>query len=87
VGTVFRHYVSPARLANLGRMLPGKRILIVTGDEDHMVRTSNSVYLADKIGREHVILEVFEGAGHGMNSQESVRFVASIDTMIQSVTQ
>ncbi|KAJ1836693.1 hypothetical protein IWW55_005816 [Coemansia sp. RSA 2706] len=86
VGTVFRHYVSPARLANLGRMLPGKRILIVTGDEDHMVRTSNSVYLADKIGREHVILEVFEGAGHGMNSQESVRFVASIDTMIQSVT-
>ncbi|KAJ2829566.1 hypothetical protein IWW50_000784 [Coemansia erecta] len=85
VGTVFRHYVSPARLANLGRMLPGKRILIVTGDEDHMVRTSNSVYLADKIGREHVILEVFEGAGHGLNSQESVKFIASIVTMINAV--
>ncbi|KAI9472584.1 hypothetical protein LPJ78_004574 [Coemansia sp. RSA 989] len=85
VSMVFRHYVSPARLSNLGRMLPGKRILIVTGDEDHMVRTSNSVYLADKIGREHVTLQVFEGAGHGLNSQESVRFVSSIDAMIQAV--
>ncbi|KAJ2140168.1 hypothetical protein IW136_002706 [Coemansia sp. RSA 678] len=84
VGTVFRHYVSPARLANLGRMLPGKRILIVTGDEDHLVRTSNSVYLADKIGREHVVLEVFEGAGHGLTSQESAKFVASIIAMIDA---
>ncbi|KAJ2084065.1 hypothetical protein H4R24_000274 [Coemansia sp. RSA 988] len=84
VGIVFRHHVSPTRLAALGQALPGKRILIVTGDEDHLVRTSNSTYLADKIGREHVILEVFEGAGHGLSSQESTRFIASVDSMISA---
>ncbi|KAJ1722030.1 hypothetical protein LPJ61_005974 [Coemansia biformis] len=85
VGVVFRHYVSPARLANLGRMLPGKRILIVTGDEDHMVRTKNSDYLADKIGREHVIFQVYNGAGHGMSSQTSARLMADIDSMITAL--
>ncbi|KAJ2157008.1 hypothetical protein GGF46_004805 [Coemansia sp. RSA 552] len=85
VGTVFRHYVSPARLANIGRMIPGKRILIITGDEDHMVRTSNSVHLADRIGRDNVILEIFRGAGHGVNSQESTRFIDSVVALIDRV--
>ncbi|KAJ2807248.1 hypothetical protein H4R20_001361 [Coemansia guatemalensis] len=84
VGIVFRHHVSPTRLTALGHALPGKRILIITGDEDHLVRTSNSTHLADKIGREHVILEVFEGAGHGLNSQESAKFIASVDSMISA---
>ncbi|KAJ2715247.1 hypothetical protein H4R19_001305 [Coemansia spiralis] len=82
VGVVFRHYVSPARLANIGRMLPGKRILIVTGDEDHMVRTTNSDYLADKIGREHVVFKVFAGAGHGMTSQAATQLMEDIDELI-----
>ncbi|KAJ2782213.1 hypothetical protein H4R18_002422 [Coemansia javaensis] len=82
VGAVFRHYVAPARLAAIGRSLPGKRILVATGDEDHMVRVSNSAYLADSIGREHVIFKVFEGTGHGMSSQVSARFVAAIDEMV-----
>ncbi|KAJ1897967.1 hypothetical protein LPJ66_003038 [Kickxella alabastrina] len=82
VGMVFRHYVSPARLRLLGRLLPDKQILIVTGDEDHMVRTSNSVYLADTIGREHVIFEVYHGAAHGLCSQEAAKLVRHIDKMI-----
>ncbi|KAJ2611205.1 hypothetical protein H4S08_003262 [Coemansia sp. RSA 1365] len=86
VGIVFRHHLSPTRLAALGHAMPGKRILIVTGDEDHLVRTSNSMYLADKIGREHVILEIFEGAGHGLNSQESAKFIDSVDSMISAAT-
>ncbi|KAI8325723.1 alpha/beta-hydrolase, partial [Martensiomyces pterosporus] len=33
IGTVFRHYVSPARLGDLGKTFPDKQILIMTGDE------------------------------------------------------
>ncbi|KAJ2488428.1 hypothetical protein IWW37_004814 [Coemansia sp. RSA 2050] len=85
IGAVFRHYIAPARLEFLGRLLPDKQILIVTGDEDHLVRTSNSVYLADKLGREHVIFKVYEGAGHGLTAQESVKITRDIDGMIAAV--
>ncbi|KAJ2790341.1 hypothetical protein GGI18_001862 [Coemansia linderi] len=85
IGAVFRHYIAPARLELLGRMLPDKQILIITGDEDHLVRTSNSVYLADKLGREHVIFKVYEGAGHGLTAQESVKITRDIDDMITAV--
>ncbi|KAJ2558699.1 hypothetical protein EV175_000665 [Coemansia sp. RSA 1933] len=85
VGTVFRHYVSPARLRALGDRLPDKQILIVTGDSDHLVRTSNSEHLADRIGRDRVVFEVFEGAAHGLNSQEHVKFVNRIHEMITRV--
>ncbi|KAJ2400865.1 hypothetical protein GGI23_001762 [Coemansia sp. RSA 2559] len=85
VSIVFRHYVSPARLRALGERLPDKQILIITGDSDHLVRTSNSEHLADRIGRDHVVLEIFEGAAHGLNSQEHVKFVHCIDSMINRV--
>ncbi|KAJ1665397.1 hypothetical protein EV178_003184 [Coemansia sp. RSA 1646] len=85
VSTVFRHYVSPARLRILGERLPDKQILIITGDSDHLVRTSNSEHLADRIGRDRVVFEVFEGAAHGLNSQEHVKFVNRIDAMINRV--
>ncbi|KAJ2723095.1 hypothetical protein GGI07_002854 [Coemansia sp. Benny D115] len=82
VGVVFRHYVSPARLQMLGKLLPKNHILIVTGDQDTLVRTSNSAYLADKIGRDRVIFEIFEGAAHGLNSQEAAKLIRCIDSMI-----
>ncbi|KAJ1647479.1 hypothetical protein J3B02_003308 [Coemansia erecta] len=85
VGVVFRHYVSPARLELLGKLLPNKQILVVTGDHDHMVKTSNSDYIADKIGRDKVIFEVFEKTGHGLHAQEATRLVSSIDSMITAV--
>ncbi|KAJ1814747.1 hypothetical protein LPJ56_004768 [Coemansia sp. RSA 2599] len=85
VGVVFRHYVSPARLEMLGKLLPNKQILVVTGDHDHMVKTSNSRYIADTIGRDKVIFEVFEGTGHGLHAQEAARLVSSIDSMITAV--
>ncbi|KAJ1737947.1 hypothetical protein LPJ72_000016 [Coemansia sp. Benny D160-2] len=85
VSIVFRHYVSPARLRTLGDRLPDKQILIVSGDTDHLVRTTNSEHLADRIGRDRVVYEVFEGAAHGLNSQENVKFVNRIDAMIRRV--
>ncbi|KAJ2378360.1 hypothetical protein IW150_000847 [Coemansia sp. RSA 2607] len=85
VGVVFRHYVAPARLELLGKMLPDHQILIVTGDQDHLVRTSNSAYLADTIGRDKVTFEVYEGTGHGLHSQQAHRLVQSIDAMISRV--
>ncbi|KAJ1952117.1 hypothetical protein EC988_003722 [Linderina pennispora] len=87
VGTVFRHYVSPARLENLGNLLPDKQILVVTGDQDHMVRTSNSFYIADKIGRDRVRFEQIENAGHGVTNQCPDRFAKSIDTMVMEVAR
>ncbi|KAJ2063656.1 hypothetical protein GGI17_001592 [Coemansia sp. S146] len=85
IGAVFRHYIAPARLEHLGRMLPDRQILIITGDEDHLVRTSNSVYLADKLGRDHVIFKIYEGAGHGLTAQESAKITRDIDDMITAV--
>ncbi|KAJ2747502.1 hypothetical protein GGI20_000491 [Coemansia sp. BCRC 34301] len=85
IGTVFRHYIAPARLERLGRMLPDKQILIITGDEDHLVRTSNSVHLADKLGRDHVIFKIYEGAGHGLTGQEAAKVTHDIDAMITAV--
>ncbi|KAJ2008164.1 hypothetical protein GGI04_000211 [Coemansia thaxteri] len=85
IGLVFRHYIAPARLEQLGRSLPDKQILIVTGDEDHLVRTSNSLHLAEKIGLDNVIFKIYKGAGHGLNSQESVKFTRDIDAMITAV--
>ncbi|KAJ2636600.1 hypothetical protein GGF40_002907 [Coemansia sp. RSA 1286] len=85
VGVVFRHYVSPARLQLLGKLLPNKQILVVTGDHDHMVKTSNSHYIADTIGRDKVIFEVYEKTGHGLHAQEATRLINSIDSMITAV--
>ncbi|KAJ2910028.1 hypothetical protein GGI21_001283 [Coemansia aciculifera] len=85
IGAVFRHYIAPARLEHLGRMLPDKQILIITGDEDHLVRTSNSVYLADKIGRDRVIFKEYLNAGHGLTGQESAKVACDIDDMITAV--
>ncbi|KAJ1937034.1 hypothetical protein FBU59_004871 [Linderina macrospora] len=87
VGTVFRHYVSPARLENLGSLFPDKQILIVTGDQDHLVRTSNSFFIADKIGRDRVRFEQIENAGHGVTSQHPDRFAKSINTMIEEASR
>ncbi|KAJ2870831.1 hypothetical protein GGH93_005277 [Coemansia aciculifera] len=85
ISAVFRHYIAPARLEHLGRMLPDRQILIITGDEDHLVRTSNSVHLADKLGRDHVIFKIYEGAGHGLTAQESAKITRDIDDMITAV--
>ncbi|KAJ2536274.1 hypothetical protein EV175_006820, partial [Coemansia sp. RSA 1933] len=60
-------------------------LLIVTGDSDHLVRTSNSEHLANRTGRDCVVFEVFEGAAHGLNSQEHVKFVNRIHEMITQV--
>ncbi|KAI9017770.1 Alpha/Beta hydrolase protein [Gaertneriomyces semiglobifer] len=66
------HYVPPRSLAALASSsLP---ITVVTGTNDHLVRPSNSKYLADKLKCE---CHVFQGAGHGV-LQERVKEVHDV---------
>ncbi|ORX74101.1 hypothetical protein DL89DRAFT_264066 [Linderina pennispora] len=44
-------------------------ILIITGDQDHLVRISNSFYIAKKVGHKNVRFEQIEHAGHGVMTQ------------------
>ncbi|KAJ1863776.1 hypothetical protein LPJ73_000437 [Coemansia sp. RSA 2703] len=85
LGVVFRHYVSPTKLKLLGKLFSNHQILIITGDQDLVVRPSNSAYIADTIGRDKVTFEVYEGTGHKLHVQQAHRLVQSIETMIARV--
>lgn len=49
----------------------GYAILVVTGDEDYMVKPSNSEYLAKELNAK---LEVLKGCGHAPHLQERHAF-------------
>ncbi|ORX65705.1 hypothetical protein DL89DRAFT_270772 [Linderina pennispora] len=87
VGAVIRHHVSSTRLETLGKTLPNKQILIITGDQDHLVRISNSFYIAKKVGHKNVRFEQIEHAGHGVMTQYPERVSQCINTMIGEVTK
>jgi len=59
------HYVSPARLAAINASIP--KILILTGDDDHMVDPSNSFKLAVAMPNAEFIQ--WEETGHGVVAQ------------------
>lgn len=59
------HYVSPARLATINASIP--KILILTGDDDHLVDPSNSRHLAKHMPSAEFI--VWEKTGHGLPAQ------------------
>jgi len=56
---MMRHYVSAERLVEIGDK--GFPILVVTGTRDNLIRSSNSIYLADKLGAK---LIAFKNSGH-----------------------
>ncbi|KAJ3110727.1 hypothetical protein HDU96_006337 [Phlyctochytrium bullatum] len=57
----YTHYVSRARLRKLRDF--GIPIIVLTGDDDILVRPSNSIYLARNL---RARLEIFIGGGHGL---------------------
>ena len=59
------HYVSPERLAEINASIP--KILILTGDNDHMVDPSNSFKLASAMPDAEFIQ--WEETGHGIVAQ------------------
>jgi pimeloyl-ACP methyl ester carboxylesterase len=78
---VWTHRVKPGRLRTISEVIPG--ILIVTGDEDHLVRPENSRYLHEQLpGSQY---EVFKGFGHGLPGQDPPRFNALLEAFIVRV--
>lgn len=69
---VTAHSVSPERLKTISEIIPS--ILIVTGDNDHLIWPVNSRYLHEHLpGSQY---ELLKGFGHGLPAQDPPRFNA-----------
>jgi len=64
------HHVQPERLAQISKTIP--KVLILTGDEDHLVRPSNSAYLKKHMPEAEYM--VWENTGHIVRGQHVERF-------------
>jgi len=64
------HHVQPERLAQISQTIP--KVLILTGDEDHLVHTSNSAYLKKHMPEAEYI--VWKDTGHIVSGQHVERF-------------
>ncbi|KAJ3559884.1 hypothetical protein NM688_g69 [Phlebia brevispora] len=64
------HYMSPDRLRRISKSVP--KVLILTGDEDHLVRPSNSIHLKQHMPEAELV--EWERTGHGIHVQWKKRF-------------
>jgi len=71
----FTHHVQPKRLAQISKTIP--KVLIVTGDHDHLIRPSNSAYLKKHMPEAEYI--VWKDTGHVMSGQHVERFHALME--------
>lgn len=69
------HHVSPERLRHISRSIP--KVLILTGDQDHLVRPSNSVYLKSHMPEAELV--EWDHTGHGIHIQRRDRFNALLE--------
>ncbi|KAG8841213.1 hypothetical protein FRC20_005151 [Serendipita sp. 405] len=79
MAAVMTHKVSPERLNKIGTSIP--KILILTGDIDHLIRPVNSEWLHEHIPQAEY--QVWKGAGHGLIGQFSKRFNELLDKVIK----
>ncbi|KAI9510290.1 Alpha/Beta hydrolase protein [Russula earlei] len=66
----FTHHVQAERLTQISKTVP--KVLILTGDEDHLVRPSNSAYLKRHMPEAEYI--VWKDTGHIVSGQHVERF-------------
>ncbi|KAI0705858.1 alpha/beta-hydrolase [Cytidiella melzeri] len=64
------HHVAPPRLREISKRIP--KVLILTGDEDYLVRPSESVQLKEHMPEAELVL--WENTGHGIHMQHKRRF-------------
>ena len=64
------HHVNAKRLAQISTTIP--KVLILTGDQDHLVRSSNSAYLSRQMPEAEFV--VWKETGHVVNMQRIERF-------------
>ncbi|CAO3649087.1 unnamed protein product [Mucor hiemalis] len=69
-----RHYVSDERLKKIKDS--GLPVIVMTGTWDNLVNPKNSYHLAEVLGCH---LEVFEGSGHALPTEQSLRYNKFID--------
>jgi pimeloyl-ACP methyl ester carboxylesterase len=64
------HHVEANRLAQISKTVP--KVLILTGDQDHLVRPSHSAYLSKHMPEAEFI--VWKDTGHVVSMQHAERF-------------
>lgn len=73
------HHVEAGRLAQISKTIP--KVLILTGDEDHLVRPTNSAYLKKHMPEGEYV--VWKDTGHVVNVQHFERFNALLERVFQ----
>ena len=73
------HRVSKERLRKIAETIP--KVLILTGDEDHLVDPSNSVYLKSCMPEAEFIQ--WEHTGHGLHMQWRDRFNTLVERVVK----
>ncbi|KAI9441700.1 Alpha/Beta hydrolase protein [Lactarius indigo] len=71
----FTHHVGAKRLAQISKAIP--KVLILTGDQDHLVRPSNSAYLSKHMPEAEFI--EWKNTGHVVSMQYVERFNALLE--------
>jgi len=64
------HHVTPDRLRKISASIP--KIVIVTGDKDHLVDPVKSEWLRDAMPEAEYLK--WEGTGHGLNHQRAKKY-------------
>lgn len=77
------HHVQPERLSRISAQIP--KVTIVTGDEDHLVRISNSFRL--KTAMPEAELVQFPETGHGIHAQRKREFNQLIERTIREAQE
>ena len=73
------HHVQAGRLAQISKTIP--KVVILTGDEDHLVRPTNSAYLKKHMAEAEYV--VWKDTGHVVNLQHVERFNALLERVFQ----
>ncbi|KAF8628109.1 hypothetical protein AX15_004088 [Amanita polypyramis BW_CC] len=73
------HHVDPSRLRRISALVP--KVTIVTGDEDHLVRVSNSFRLKEAMPEAELVQ--FRETGHGVQFQRKKEFNRLIERSIR----
>lgn len=72
------HSVSPERLQKISSTVP--KVLILTGDDDNLVRPEYSKYLKENMPEAEYV--VWEGTGHAIQLQDPSRFTTTIERVV-----
>lgn len=73
------HHVQAKRLAQISKTIP--KVVILTGDEDHLVRPTNSAYLKKHMPEAEYI--VWQNTGHVVGMQHVERFNVLLERVFE----